>query len=240
MLKITGRVLLGLFLTVYVLVALANYSVVQSLLGSWASSYLSKATKSEIRIGSLGINLFHHVRMHDVLMCDPQGDTVLCCKRLSVRFDEFPVSSNGLNLRRVSLRDGYYNLVITEDGINLKFLIDFFKSDKKKEKKKAEPFVVRINNVSLRNMRFRMRLKNYQNHFHEHGINPLAMDYSDINLRVRNLRVLNDHVTLKMESMSAVEKSGFAMRNFSGYVYVTPNGISVTDMDLETDNTPLM
>ena len=66
-LKITGRVLLGLFLTVYVLVALANYSVVQSLLGSWASSYLSKATKSEIRIGSLGINLFHHVRMHDVL-----------------------------------------------------------------------------------------------------------------------------------------------------------------------------
>ena len=239
-LKITGRVLLGLFLTVYVLVALANYSVVQSLLGSWASSYLSNATKSEIRIGSLGINLFHHVRMHDVLMCDPQGDTVLCCKRLSVRFDEFPVSSNGLNLRRVSLRDGYYNLVITEDGINLKFLIDFFKSDKKKEKKKAEPFVVRINNVSLRNMRFRMRLKNYQSHFHEHGINPLAMDYSDINLRVRNLRVLNDHVTLKMESMSAVEKSGFAMRNLSGYVYVTPNGISVTDMDLETDNTHLM
>lgn len=239
-LKITGRVLLGFFLTVYVLVALANYSVVQSLLGSWASSYLSNATNSDIRIGSLGINLFHHVRMHDVLVCDPQGDTVLCCKRLTVRFDGFPVGSNGINLRRVSLRDGFYNLVITEDGINLKFLIDFFKSEKKKETKQGGEFVVRVNSVNLRNMRFRMRLKNYQSHYHEHGINPLAMDYSDINLQVRNLRVLNDNITLKMESMSAVEKSGFAMRNFSGYVYVTPNGISVTDMDLETDDTHLM
>ena len=230
----------GVFLTIYVLVALANYSVVQSIAASWVSSYLSKETGGEIRIGSLGINLFNHVRMHNVLMCEPSGDTVFCCERLSVRFDEFPVSSDGLSLRRVSISNGYYYLGITEDGINLKFLINYFKSEKKKEKKEAAPFVVRVNSVSLRNMRFKMRLKNYDNFSHEHGINPKAMDFSDINLRVRNLRVLNDHITLKMESMSAVEKSGFAMRDFSGFVYVTPNGISVTDMDLSTDDSRLI
>jgi len=231
---------LGVFLTIYVLVALANYSVVQSLAASWVSSYLSKETGGEIRIGSLGVNLFNHVRMRNVLMCEPNGDTVFCCERLSVRFDEFPISSDGLSLRRVSISNGYYYLGITEEGINLKFLIDYFKSEKKKEKKKAAAFVVRVNNVSLRNMRFKMRLKNYDNFSHEHGINPKAMDYSDINLRVRNLRVLNDHITLKMESMSAVEKSGFAMRDFSGFVYVTPNGISVTDMDLSTNESHLL
>lgn len=230
----------GLFLTIYVLVALANYSVVQSLAASWVSSYLSKETGGEIRIGSLGINLFNHVRMRNVLMCDPAGDTVFRCERLSVRFDEFPVSSDGLSLRRVSISDGYYYLGITEDGMNLKFLINYFKSEKKKEKKKAAPFVVRVNNLSLRNMRFKMRLKNYDSSSHEHGINPKAMDYSDINLRMRNVRILNDHITLKMESMSAVEKSGFALRDFSGYIYVTPNGISVTDMDLSTDDSRLI
>ena len=104
---------MGVFLTIYVLVALANYSVVQSLAASWVSSYLSKETGGEIRIGSLGVNLFNHVRMHNVLMCEPNGDTVFCCERLSVRFDEFPISSDGLSLRRVSISNGYYYLGIT-------------------------------------------------------------------------------------------------------------------------------
>ena len=239
-LKIAGRVLSGLFLTVYIVVALLNYSVVQSLIGSWVSSYLSNATNSEIHIGSIGINLFNHVRLYDVMICDPGGDTVLSCERISVRFDDFPVSSDGLSLRRVSLRNGYYKLGITDNGINLKFLIDFFKSEKKKAKKEKSEFVVRVNTLTLHNMSFCMRLKHYDNWHNEHGINPKAMDYSGINLRMRNVRVLNDHITLKMESMSAKEKSGLELRNFSGFVYVTPVGISVTDMDVETSDSHIM
>lgn len=238
-LRIAGKVLLGLFLTVYVLVALVNYSVVQSLVGSWASSYLSKELKAEIHIGSIGFSVFDHVRLHNVLMCEPSGDTVLSCERLTVTFDGMPITSDGLYLRRVSLRNGQYNLRITEEGINLKFIIDYFKSEKKKEKAHG-PFIVHVNSVRLSNMRYSMRLKNYQSGEREHGINPKAMDYYDLDIRMRNVRVENDNVTLKMESLSAKEKSGLEVKNFSGFVYVTPHGISVTDMDVETGDSHIM
>ena len=106
MLKIVGKTLLGIFLTIYIVVALANYSVVQSIAGSWASSYLSKETGGEIHIGSIGIGLLNHVRLHNVLLCAPNGDTIFDIERISVAFDGIPISSDGLNLRRVSIRNG--------------------------------------------------------------------------------------------------------------------------------------
>ncbi len=231
--------MMGLFLTVYIVVALANYSVVQSVAGSWASSYLSKETGGEIHIGSIGIGLLNHVRLHNVLLCDPNGDTIFDIERISVAFDGIPISSDGLNLRRVSIRNGYYFLGIDEDGINLKFLIDYFKTEKK-EKKEHKDFVIRSNSIAIHNLRYKMHLKNWDKHHPEHGISPKDMDYSDIDIRMRNVRVLNDHITLKMESMTAKERSGLHLKNFSGFVYVTPYGISVTDMDVETDDSHLM
>ena len=60
-LKIVWRTLLALFLTVYVVVALLNYSLVQSLVASYAGSRCSEAWGGEVRIGSLGCNPLNHL-----------------------------------------------------------------------------------------------------------------------------------------------------------------------------------
>lgn len=233
-LTIAGKTLWGIFIAVYVLLALANYSLVQSLAGSWVSSYLSKETGGELHVGAIGIGIFDHVRLYNVLLCDPKGDTIFDFERILVNFNGIPVGSEGLSLQHVSIRNGYYFLGIDENGINLKFLINYFKKDKK-EKTEKNDFIVRVNRLNIINLRYKMRLKNYGKERNGYGINPKAMDYSDINIRMRNVRVLNDHITLRMDSMTAREKSGFRMNDFSGYVYVTPYGISVTDLDLYTE-----
>lgn len=233
--------MLGIFIAVYVLVALLNYSLVQSIAGSWASSYFSKELKADIHIGSIGINVFDHVILNDVLIGDPNGDTVFSGGRISVRFDKFPpVGSHGLDLDRVRIRDAYFYFHATEEGNNLKFITEYFKSKKTDEKDTTRnDFVINVNRLTLRNVHYKMRLKNHDSFGYETGVNPKDMEFFNINSKMRNIRVLRDDITLQMDNFSAVEKSGFTLKNLSGHAYVSPTGISLTEMDLETEDTHL-
>ena len=72
--RIIGIVFASLFLLVYCLVALVNYSTVQSLLGSAAGRYLSKETGGTIKVGSISANIFGQMVIHDVLWLTPSND----------------------------------------------------------------------------------------------------------------------------------------------------------------------
>ena len=92
----------------YVAVALVNYSVVQSIIGGVASSYFSKEWKGRVSIKAINFNLFNHLVLRDIELCTPEGDTVFVAQKLAVSFNEFPLTSQGIKLDRVYLKDAYY------------------------------------------------------------------------------------------------------------------------------------
>ncbi len=237
--KITGRLFAAIGLVVYVTVALVNYSVVQSLVGSLASSRLSEAWGGEVRIASMGCNPFNHLVLRDVSLVSPTGDTICRSGRIVVRFDRFPVDGEGLELTRVLIEDTYYHLQQDSTGLNLRYIIDYYKSERPKKKRQA-PFVVRIDEVVMEGVTYRQDLRERASHRWEGvGVDIPHMEYSGVSGRIRNLRVDRSHITCQVDRLTTRERSGLEVRDFRANVYVTPTGIGATDLRLETADSRL-
>ncbi|MCR5424559.1 MAG: translocation/assembly module TamB [Bacteroidales bacterium] len=230
---------LWLGVTLYVVVALANYSVVQSLAGAAASRHFTKAWGGETRVGSLSANLFDHLVLRDILMVNPEGDTVAVGEKIAVRFRRFPVSGGGLNLEHVLLKNVTYHFSNDTTGINLSYITDYYKKPQK-DTTRHGAFVVRVKHLVMRDVCYKMNL-NAKPHVRKfpYGVYVQDMEFRNINARMRNVRVDADHVTCRFDRFAAREKSGFGVQNIKGNVYVARNGISVTDFEVQTDSSDL-
>lgn len=243
--KILWRTLLTFFLVAYVAVALVNFSLVQSLVGSVASNHFSKEWGGKVRVGSVGFNPFYHLVLHRVELISPEGDTICNAVKIAMRFNKFPISQNGITADYVLLKDVYYHLKIDSSGTNLQYIFDYFSNDTTDSEPDVQhpPFVVMIDEVQLDNITYRQDL-----HERHHStmdsiwpwVNIKHMEYRHINGRFRNVRVDEGDVTCRIDRFSTNEKCGLQVNMLQGNVYATRSGISVTNMTLETNDSKLM
>lgn len=232
---------LAIGLLVYVLVALANYSIVQSLVGSYVSSFFSKEWGGKVKIGSLGCNPFNHLVLRDVELINPANDTICTAHTIAIRFDKFPFDSKGLTMKRLYLKDTYYHLNIDSAGLNLKFIIDYYKPEHPSPPRE-EPveFKVLCDELVMDNVCYRQDLKESATYHRDSvGVDIPHMEYANIHARFRNVRVDKDHVTCRIDRFTTRERSGLEVRSMQMNVYVSPTGISATDMVLETADSHL-
>lgn len=233
--KITSRVLFSLVLIVYIIVALVNYSVVQSYLGALAGNYFSKEWGGKVRIGSLHAMPFDHLILDDILWISPTNDTICKGESIRVTFNKFPFDGNGLDLNQVHLKNVYYHLAVTEEGINLKFLIDYFKSDKKKKEKKYHvPFYVKAKTLILEEVHYRMDLKDHRKTIYPYGVQIPHMEYYHINAKMKNIKVVEDDITCRIVRFATEEKSGFVLKDMAGNIHVSRYEIVAKNMKIET------
>ncbi|MBP5327000.1 MAG: translocation/assembly module TamB domain-containing protein [Bacteroidales bacterium] len=235
--------MLALFLTVYVIVALLNYSMVQSLVGSAASSYFSKEWGGKVKIGSMGCNPFNHLDLRNVELISPDNDTIAQAHAIRLRFKKFPFDSHGLQFSKVYIGDTRYHLKIDTNGLNLNYIIDYFKTGKPKDttRQKAE-FKVLVDDLILDNVDYRQDLKDKDPewYLHQHpGVNVKHMEYNNIHGRFRNVRVDKDFVTCRIDKLTTTEKSGLEVRDLHMNVYVCRSGISATNMVVQTADSRL-
>lgn len=234
--KIVSRVLLTLGLVVYIIVALVNYSVVQSYVGAMVGNYFSKEWGGKVSIGSLHAMPFDHLIIDNILWISPTGDTICRGESIRVSFDKFPFDGSGLDLDEVHLKNVYYHLGISEEGLNLKFLIDYFKSDKVKKKKKKEhtPFYVKAKTLLMDNVHYRMDLKDHRKTIYPYGVQIPHMEYYHINAKMKNILVVEDDVTCRIVRFATEEKSGFVLKDMAGDVHVSRYGITAQNMHIKT------
>lgn len=234
--KIISRVLLALGLTVYIVVALVNYSIVQSFAGAVAGNYFSKEWGGELRIGSLHAMPFDHLLLDHVLWVSPTNDTIFNGEAIHVRFSHFPFDGHGLDLDYVRLKNAYYHFE-THGGndINLKFLIDYYKKKSKQQSsKKHEPFVVKAKTLIMDNVHYKMDLPDHRKTVYPYGVQIPHMEFFEINAKIKDVLVKNDDVTCRIVRFATRERSGFILRDLKGDVHVSPYGIIAHNMRVET------
>ena len=237
--KIAKRVTIGVLLTLYVVVALLNYSVVQSYLGAAASRYLTKEWGGEVHIGALHAMPFDHLIMNNVRIVSPTNDTLLDVKRLRAGFRHFPFHDNGLWLERVSIRDGLMHLEIfpTEtDGqvkTNLHYIIDHYTHGKPLEPPET-PFPIDIKSILLNQVQFRLDLPDVQPWPYEQGVVITHMDWRNIRGRVTSLHVEGEDVLCHPRRLRAIERSGFTVDELNADIHICPTEIAVRDIEART------
>lgn len=234
-----SRVLTTLLLTVYIVVALVNYSVVQSYLGAWVGNYFSKEWGGKVAIGSLHAMPWDHLILDRVQWISPTDDTLFLCESLQVNFDRFPFHDNTLEMKRVTLKNTYYHLGINEDGINLKFVIDYFKPEHPSPSKPHAPFTVKVGTLILDNVHYKMDLKSesevQRTECGEWGAVDIPhMEFFDIRAKIKDVTVVNDDVTCQIVRFATQERSGFELKELSGKVHVSQQGIKAEGMKIKT------
>lgn len=244
----------------YVLVALLCSSVVQSYLGAAVSAYFSKEWGGKVRIGALHFSPFSHAVLDKIELISPDNDTIFIGDRITCRFRSFPFSKKELDFDRVEIANARYHFLTEprEEGKhprnNLSYIIDYFQERFGPSHKKPDAtFTVKIDEVVIRNVDYIMDLPNPPGKpllaavadSLDHTPAPRAvsiphMRWLDINGRFRNLKVVNDHVKVRIMTLSTVEAGGLEIKDISGNVEVSSSLISVQDMDLETASSHLL
>lgn len=241
-LKITARSLFGiiewLILLLIVFVFAIRTSPVQTFLAGVVTDYLSKELGTTIAIEKVDIVFVDRIDLKGVLLLNQnQSDTIVSVKSLLVNVDGISAFQNKIHLNSVLLENGVVKIEKdAEKGeLNLKFLIDYFKSDKPKEKN--DPLPIIVDNVYLNGLRF---------HYNNNLIAPNTegMDYqhlllSDIEMAVEKIKIENGVITASVKKLAAFEKSGFQLDNFNTQLKVSDKGLDLKKVNIKTPVTNL-
>lgn len=242
--KIISRILAALALTVYVVIALVNYSVVQSFAGAVAGNYFSKEWGGELSIGSLHAMPFDHLILDHVLWVSPTGDTLFDGESVRVSFNRFPFDGNGLDMERVHLKNAYYHFATTGgSNINLKFLIDYYQArrdPKPKNKPPKGPFTVKAKTLILDNVHYKMDLPDHREKVYPYGVQIPHMEFFNINAKIKDVLVMNDDITCRIVRFATRERSGFTLKDMRGDIHVNRYEIVAHNMRVVTANSTII
>ena len=239
-LKIVGKVVLALLVTVYIAIALCNLSLVQSYLGTAASRHFSEQWGGTVRIGSLHVTPLGHIKLRDILLVNPSNDTIFQGESLYCHFDHFPVSDDGISFSRVRIRNAYYHLGYDSTGINLKYIFNYYaRPHKPEDTTSSGPFVVRVKRLILDNVHYKQDLRHQSQYYarYDHGVNISHMDFTRIYGNFKDVRVEGPHVDCRIVHLECNEQSGFHLQDLSADVKVSDQMIATHNMELTTDNT---
>lgn len=239
LLKILGRTV-GIILewSLVFLIAFAflvRMSPVQTYLAKQAASYLSKELKTDVQIDKVDIVFFDQVAFDDFLVFDQEKDTLLAAKTVFATLEDYDFSNLKLTVGKVRLKEAYGHLKKNIEGVsNLQFVVDYFKSDKPSSGKKLE---MAIHSVELENSRF--RYDDQRKEVKEFGIDFSHLDVSNVNGSFEDISILGSEVKAKVINLSAFEKSGLNLKNFSSIAGVSENGIYLSEVDIDLNESKL-
>jgi len=212
-------------------------NLVQTYIAQKLSAYLSEKLKTEISIKEVEIRFFMDVVLKGVYMEDLHKNVLLKSGKINVKLGDYDLSSNFFELKNMALDSTYFNLrkYKDEEKTNLQFLIDYFKSDKKKTTEEKYPVKFYIEYFKLSNSGF-----SYINDNKEHNNNGVVdfedIDLSGINTEMNNVTILADSVTAIINNLSFREKSGFIVTDFSTRTIVSKRNIITNNLLIKTHN----
>jgi hypothetical protein len=200
----------------------------QTFTANKAAKNLSRRLNTEVSIGKVYYVFFNRLIANDILIKYNESDTLLGCKKLSVRFSARDLLRNKIRLNHLHLYNGVIKIVNeTDSTTNLSRILSLIPKSEKSDTtaKSADIFVRELN---INNFRFTL-----QNPFSKDetrdstAINFQDLSLSKINFSFRNISYLDDILKAEINNITFVEKSGFKSEKLEGNLTLEPKSISI-------------
>jgi hypothetical protein len=229
--NILFRILAIFIFLLVVFFLLIQVKGVQTFLAKKTTAYLSERFNTKVDIGGVEIEFFKTVVLKDVYIEDLHHDTLLFSKKLKLDIGRFDLDKQIIHVNSISLIDTKTALVkyLSDEDFNYQFIIDSFES-KQKTKSKNTPWELSVGEINLQNADFAYR--NEHDTLITTGVNYFDLQTRAINGRLTDLRIDKDTIYAGIDHLSAVEKSGFVLSNFSSSK-VKINAIEMKALDLK-------
>jgi hypothetical protein len=234
-----ARVLLILILLLLVggYFALQQHSF-QTWLGHRVADYLGKKLGTVVRIDKVGIDLWAKMHVEGLYIEDLHEDTLLWVPDLWVQDYSFDTKSGKLQVNQASLDQPVISLkrYQGESNLNYAFIVDYFSGPTDT----TDTSITRVfmNQIQLRNGRFEYTNENRP----PRGVfgfdwNHIFLD--NVNLTAGDLAILGDSVHANISALSAHDKSGFLVNEFSTDLTVIPGLVRMDKTRIVTPETDL-
>ncbi len=211
---------------------------VQTILAHRVAEILSTELETTVEIGNFRLNWFLEAVITDIKILDRHKKVLLQAKKIRADVKSIDIRKRRLNLNEIALTFADVNLVYyqADSGLNLEFILDHFVSTTI-DTTPSSPWILSCDNLKLLDTHFSMYDERYANP--GLGIDFSDMDFSKINLEVKDIRIQGDSIMADIRQFTCKEKSGFRLEDFSAKAVVCPRGITAGKLRITTDKSRL-
>ncbi len=128
LLKLAGKAIIGLILLLFVAILLLHVPAVQKQLAHRLSTYLSDKLESRVEIQELRFSLNGNVTIEGLQVWDPESSSVISARKIEVTSDVLELLSGNFIFKEVSLEGVKGQVIQTQDGLNIQFILGAFLS----------------------------------------------------------------------------------------------------------------
>lgn len=242
LLKILGKIFLGLLewvLIVIFLFALAiRSSSFQTYSAQKVTEFLSAELDAEIRIDKIDISFFDKVFIQGIFVEDHHKDTLASIGEIAININALELNKLVFTLDNVALKNARINLkkYKEEDHLNIQYLVDYFKPKEKDDKKVN--FVIASNALQLENVDFSFIDENKD--LNAYGMDFDHLHFKNTQLDIQDLVFTPKGLVATFNRLSTHEAySNFKLTELSGKAKHSSEGIFFTDFKVLTDETEL-
>ncbi|HKK09514.1 MAG TPA: hypothetical protein VJ939_01700, partial [Bacteroidales bacterium] len=213
--------LLIIILLITSVLVLVNNSRFQHYLAGKVSAKATDALGVPVSIERIGLGHYLRFKLHNVLVLDHQMDTLAKATQINLRLSEVNTVSKVIRFSDIMAQDLRFGL-ITHPGDTVPNLTMITERLKDTTKKESAPWKFQIGSAALNNCRF--ILENRNEAATTQGMDFNYLDASRINARIDRFNVEDDTIYADIKYLSALERSGFFLKQLSSDLRVSSTG----------------
>lgn len=218
-------------------------TITQKFAARIAGGYLSEKTGAKIKIGKLYIAPNLSIYIGDFYIKDLKDNDLATIGNLRTKFVVQDLLNGKIHIAKAELKDVTANLIKYEgeDEFNFAPIANAFQSSDSVQKKPTEPTELYIDQVALSNVSFQL-WKQDQADLQKTLANK--MDYShlvldNVNLNANDIAIIGDSIHANINKLTAKDLCGFELKDMQGLANVSPSGIIVDGLHLQTNNSQI-
>jgi len=217
-----------------VLFLLLQINSFQTYLGHKTADFLSTKLNTSVQIGSIEFGFYKRLIVNDVYIQDLHKDTIFYSKKLKFALDKIDAETHEIRVKDVMLLNTKSKIIkyAADDDFNFQFIIDSLDSGPKTTKKTSTSWKLKFGEVTFVNGDF--SYKNEHDTLITTGINYFDLRTKNINGLFTDIEINHDTIRGSINYLSAIEKSGFILKNMSSYVRVSPIEIQLDELKITT------
>jgi hypothetical protein len=198
---------------------------VQTKIAHYATDKLNRKYGTDLNIEEVAITFFGGVKLKKVLVLDHHKDTLIYSDRIKTSVLDFKQLIDGKLLFGDIRLDNFYLQIKTykkEKDTNLDRFIAAFDDGKKSSGK----FLMKTDNIYLSKSRFVM--------LDENRLNPKDVDFTNLNARLEDFRIIGPDVTTSITSMAFHDHRGIKVDDLKAIFTYTKKSIVLNDLEVTT------
>jgi hypothetical protein len=203
-----------------------------------ATSYLSKELNTEVKINKLNIRSMKSVSLYGFLVRDHHFDTLLFTRSLNIKFRNLYYLKGSFEINKVALDQADFRLTKYEedDRTNLTLLIDHF-TKKDSAKTGKQPLQINLASLEISNSHF--RFNDHQEIPDFSGVDFKHTEIFNLNFMGRDLQFRNDTLSVRIDHINLLEKSGFQLDSLSCDFTIGPDVLQAHSLNIRTPRNDL-